>query len=161
MQSRVGIMIRTCIRLNTTFIFCSFILVLFFNSVTCEANNNQVKWKKSCPIKRLCFEHPKELSPMDIQIIDSNAGQFNGKNMTLSYDLGWYASLFDEMTKATITQTVIDGHSAKILVQDNRMALSISKKSEMIRFAMLIEYSEGLELEQGLRIFNSIRLRMK
>ena len=126
-----------------------------------EFEQNQPQWVTSCPNNDLCFDHPKNLVPANVQIIDSNAGQYHSDNLTLTYDLGWYASQFNEMANAIIEPVTIDCHSANILIQKNRMALRIPKVSGKIRFSMLLEFKESLQLEQGKRIFNSIKFTEK
>ena len=101
--------------------------------------------------------HPQDLQPVLTQAIDSIAGQYQNSNIVLSYDLGWYASQFNEMSEAKIEPVEIDGLAASILVQDNRMALRIPQVKGKIRFSMLIEFKKEPQLEQGRRIFNSIR----
>ncbi|MCW9082601.1 MAG: hypothetical protein OQK09_13900, partial [Colwellia sp.] len=90
-----------------------------------------------------------------------NAGQYTSENLTLVYDLGWYASQFTEMSNATAETTSIDGHCANIFIQGNRMALSVPKVSGKIRFSMLLEFKDTLQVEQGRRIFNSIKFVKK
>ena len=105
--------------------------------------------------------HPPDLQPVQIQIIDSNAGQYQNNYIVLSYDLGWYASQFNEMSEGKIESVEIDGLSASILVLDNRMALRIPQVNGKVRFSMLIEFKKELQLEQGRRIFNSIKFTDK
>lgn len=149
------------IRANTPLYSTIFLAALFFISLDSKASDLNVLWKKNCPNNSLCFEHPATLLPINIKIIDSDAGKLIDENMTLHFDLGWYASLFTEMTNATITYKEINGHQAKILVQENKMALSISTKTNKIRFAMLIEFKKSLDIQKGLRIFNSVHLRLE
>jgi len=136
-------------------------LVLLFMKTSDAAEQNQKKWIESCPNSHLCFEYPENLIAANIQIIDSNAGQYHNDSLTLTYDLGWYASQFSEMANAIIEPVTIDGHCARILIQDNRMALSVPKISGKVRFSMLLEFKDTLQIEQGRRIFNSIRFFYK
>ncbi len=135
--------------------------LLFASASRSEVAQKQQKWLESCPNSHLCFQHPEDLTPVKVQIIDSNAGQYRSENLTLTYDLGWYASQFNEMTKAAVEPVKIDGHPASILIQANRMALHVPKVSGQIRFSMLIEFKDKLQLEQGHRIFNSIKFSYK
>ena len=105
--------------------------------------------------------HPQDLHPVQVQIIDSNAGQYQNDNIVLTYDLGWYASQFNEMSDARIEPIEIDGLSASILVLDNRMALKIPQVKGKVRFSMLIEFKKDLQLEKGRKIFNSIKFTDK
>jgi len=105
--------------------------------------------------------HPQDLQPVQVQIIDSNAGQYQNDNIVLSYDLGLYASQFNEMSDAKIEPIKIDGLSASILVHNKRMALKIPQVKGKVRFSMLIEFKKELQLEQGRRIFNSIKFTDK
>ncbi len=139
---------------------CSLVL-LFMSTSPSAAEQDQQKWLESCPNSHLCFEHPENLIPVKVQIIDSNAGQYHNDSLTLTYDLGWYASQFSEMSSAAIEPVTIDGHCARILIQDSRMALSVPKISGQIRFSMLLEFKDKLQLEQGRRIFNSIKFAYK
>ncbi|OUR63043.1 hypothetical protein A9Q74_02200 [Colwellia sp. 39_35_sub15_T18] len=139
---------------------CALVLLLMSTSPN-AAEQDQHKWIESCPNSHLCFEHPENLMPVNVQIIDSNAGQYHNDSLTLTYDLGWYASQFSEMTNAIIEPVKIDGHRARILIQANRMALSVPKISDKVRFSMLLEFKGALQLEQGRRIFNSIRFTYK
>jgi hypothetical protein len=105
--------------------------------------------------------HPQDLQPVQIQMIDSNAGQYQNNNIVLSYDFGWYASQFNEMSEAKIEPIEIVGLSASILVYNKRMALKIPQVKGKVRFSMLIEFKKELQLEQGRRIFNSIKFTDK
>lgn len=142
-------------------LFACFLALLFVSSSRGDLEQKQQRWIKSCPNEGVCFEHPENLIPANVQIIDSNAGQFRSDNLTLTYDLGWYASQFNEMTKATIEPVTIDCRSANMLIQDNRMALSVPKVSGKVRFSMLLEFKDTLQLEHGRRIFNSIKFADK
>lgn len=139
---------------------CSFFLLLIGTSHG-AVEPHQQKWIESCPNNHLCFKHPENLMAVNVQVIDSNAGQYHSESLTLTYDLGWYASQFSEMTNATVEPVTINGYCANILIQDNRMALSVPKISDKVRFSMLLEFKGALQLEQGRRIFNSIRFTYK
>jgi len=98
--------------------------------------------------------------PSNVLAIDSITGQLNNKNITLTYDLGWYASKFNELTSATSEPIVIDGHHGKLLLQGNKMALSVPKVTGKIAFSMLIEFKNTKELEQGRKIFKSVKFNL-
>jgi hypothetical protein len=101
------------------------------------------------------------MQPVKNQIIDSNAGQYQNDNIVLYYDLGWYSSQFNEMSGAKTEPVEIDGLSATILVHNKRMALKIPQVKGKVRFSMLIEFKKELQLEQGLKIFNSLKFTDK
>ncbi|MGL1959055.1 MAG: hypothetical protein OCD00_17280 [Colwellia sp.] len=136
-------------------------ILFFLNTSHGENSADKSIWIESCPNNNFCFMHPQDLHPVKIQIIDSNAGQYQNDNTELSYDLGWYASQFNEMREAQIDSIEIDGLSASILVQNKRMALRIPQVKGKVRFSMLIEFKKELQLEQGRRIFTSIKFMDK
>lgn len=136
--------------------------ILFLSNTSHGENSaNKSIWTKKCPNDNFCFMHPQDLQPIQNQIIDSNAGQYQNDNIVLSYDLGWYASQFNEMKEAKIDPIEIDGLSASILVHNKRMALRVPQVKGKVRFSMLIEFKKELQLEQGRRIFNSIKFTDK
>jgi hypothetical protein len=135
--------------------------LLFLNSSYGENNANESILIKSCPNNDFCFMHPQNLRPVQSQIIDSIAGQYQNDNIVLNYDLGRYASQFNEMSEARIEAVDIDGLSGSILVHNKRMALRIPKVKGKVRFSMLIVFKEERQLEQGRRIFNSIQFTEK
>jgi hypothetical protein len=117
-------------------------------------------WLEFCPSEQLCFERPKNLIPNQQPIIDSIAGQLDSESFTLFYDLGFYTATFKELSSATSEPITIDGHLGKILIQQNKMALTIPTVSGKIGFSMLIEFSHTEQLEQGKRIFKSVRFNL-
>ncbi len=117
-------------------------------------------WLESCPNKSFCFQHPQDLIRVKVQTIDSQAGQFTNSNLVVTYDLGWYASDFNDMKNAEVKATVIDGKKADILVSNNLMALRIPKVNGSIRFSMSIMFNnkiDSLAIETAQRIFYSIK----
>lgn len=142
-------------------LFAYSLALLFVSTSHSKTATNQQRWVESCPNKQLCFKHPDNLMPVNVQIIDSNAGQLHSDNLTLTYDLGWYASQFNEMTSATVEPIIIDGRCANILFQDNRMALSVAKVSGKVRFSMLLEFKGTPDFAHGRKIFNSITFAAK
>lgn len=117
-------------------------------------------WLELCPSSQLCFQHPESLVAANLQNIDSIAGQLSNDNITLSYDLGWYSSQFRELTRATSEPILIDGHQGKLLLQDKKMALFIPQVKGKLRFSMLIEFKDLVELEQGRKIFKSVKFNL-
>lgn len=123
-------------------------------------NQKLEQWLELCPRDQFCFTHPKSLIPADLQSIDSIAGQLNDSNITLTYDLGWYSSQFKELTNAVSEPIIIDGHHGKLLLQDKKMALTIPSVSGKVRFSMLIEFKNSVDLAQGQKIFKSIKFTL-
>jgi len=117
-------------------------------------------WLKFCPTSQLCFERPKNLKPIDLPMIDSISGQLNNENMILFYDLGRYSSTFRELSSASSELVKIDGYQGKILIQKSKMALTIANISGKAGFSMLIEFKNTVDLEQGRRIFNSLKFNL-
>jgi hypothetical protein len=137
------------------------LLTLFYITYSISKDNQQLeKWLELCPSNQFCFTHPKSLIPADVQSIDSIAGQLNSNSMTLTYDLGWYSSQFKELTSATSKPIIIDGHHGKLLLQDKKMALTIPTVSGNIRFSMLIEFKNAVDLAQGQKILRSIKFTL-
>jgi hypothetical protein len=141
------------------------ISILFSTSLFCNlAVSNDINvpedWVESCPNNDFCFIHPKSLMRIPVQVIDSNTGKFQSEEMILSFDLGWYSTQFSELTKATQELVIIDGREGKVLLQDDKMALSIPKIKGKIRFSMLLTFSNKVSLEQGKRIFSSLRFQL-
>lgn len=125
-----------------------------------KGNQKLEQWLELCPSDQFCFTHPKSLIPTDLQSIDSIAGQLNDSNITLTYDLGWYSSQFKELTNAVSEPIIIDGHHGKLLLQDKKMALTIPSVSGKVRFSMLIEFKNSVDLAQGQKIFKSIKFTL-
>tara|TARA_R110000737_G_scaffold260356_2_gene268699 strand:- start:83 stop:529 length:447 start_codon:yes stop_codon:yes gene_type:complete len=117
-------------------------------------------WIEFCPNSQLCFERPLSLIPAEVIIIDSIAGQLDNEDFTLFYDLGLYASTFGELTTASSEPIIIDGHLGKVLIEKNKMALSIQSLAGKMGFAMLIEFKNVIQLEQGRRIFKSVKFKL-
>jgi len=138
-----------------------FLLVLIFIS---PANSHDPKpldnWQIFCPNSQLCFDRPLSLKAADVQIIDSIAGQLENKHLLLSYDLGLYASTFRELMSATAEPIIVDGHQGRILIQQNKMALTLPNISGNTSFSMLIEFKSTVKLDQGKRIFKSIKFTL-
>jgi hypothetical protein len=118
-------------------------------------------WIESCPNNDFCFSHPKNFKRIPIQAIDSNAGQFENNHMALSFDLGWYASRFSELTKASKELIVIDNRKGVILLQDEKIALSVPKVEGLISFSMLLTFNHDVDIKQAKRIFSSIRFNIE
>ena len=147
--------------------FIKKLLNLFFSStiLLCNAalsadKNLQENWIERCPNDYFCFTHPVEMTPNKTQAIDSSSGELQDSSMTLVYDLGWYASQFSELTTATHELVIIDGREGKILIQDNKMALSIAKIEGRKRFSMLLTFQGEASIDQGKRIFSSLRFNI-
>lgn len=137
------------------------LLTLFYISYSNSEDNQQAsQWLERCPSDQFCFTHPSNLIPVNVQSIDSNAGQLNSNNITLTYDLGWYSSQFNELTNATFEPIVIDGHHGKLLLQDKKVALTIPTVSGKIRFSMLIEFTDTADTELSHKIFKSIKFNL-
>ena len=117
-------------------------------------------WLEFCPSEQLCFEHPLSLIPADVQVIDSITGQLDNKNISLVYDLGRYASKFPEFSSASYELVNIDDYEGKILIQQNKMALTVPNISGGTAFSMLIEFKNTVDLEQGRRIFKSVKFNL-
>ena len=117
-------------------------------------------WLAFCPSEQLCFDRPQNLTPNPQPIIDSIAGQLDSESFTLFYDLGFYTATFKELSSAKSEPIVIDGHLGRMLIQQNKMALTIPSVSGKIGFSMLIEFSHTVQLEQGKRIFKSVKFNL-
>jgi len=141
-----------------TMLFSSFLIST--PVVSCEEIIED-NWVESCPNNDFCFIHPKDLIRFPMQVIDSNAGQFQNKDLILFFDLGWYATHFPELTTATSEFVIVDGREGKILQQDNKMALSVLQVEGKKRFSMLLTFNKQVSIEQGKRIFSSIRFKTK
>jgi hypothetical protein len=114
------------------------------------------EWTRTCPGKQFCFSHPPDLREVPTQPIDSLAGQYRNETLRLTYDLGWYATTFNDLTNAAVETTKIDGRVADILTTRDVMALRVSQVHGKVRFAMLLEFNKGVSTEVGRRIFESI-----
>lgn len=145
-------------KLISTLFFTPLLLCL---SAFSADKHQQDNWVERCPSDFFCFAHPTEMTSNQTQAIDSSSGELQGSNMTLVYDLGWYASQFSELTTATHELVIIDGREGKILIQENKMALSIAKIEGRKRFSMLLTFHDEVSVEQGKRIFSSLRFNMQ
>ena len=114
-------------------------------------------WSKSCPNNRFCFEHPQTLIDSKLPVIDSIAGEYRDEQMQLIYDMGWYASQFDELPDALIEPIIIDGKQGEILITDNVMALRIPQIDGKIRFSMMLTFTDKVNVKVGRRIFISLK----
>lgn len=156
-----GLLIRGAIMQLSSLILSATILFLLYISPSMSQDGMPTDpWLEFCPSSQLCFERPLSLLPADVLIIDSIAGQLENENFTLFYDLGIYASTFQELTNASAEPIKIDGHQGEILIQKNKMALTIPTVSGRIGFAMLIEFKNSSQPEQGKRIFKSIKFNL-
>lgn len=139
------------------------VVFLYFSSLITAHSNEATpldNWLEFCPNSQLCFEHPLSLIPADVQVIDSITGQLDNKNISLVYDLGRYASKFPEFSSASYELVNIDDYEGKILIQQNKMALTVPNISGGTAFSMLIEFKNTVDLEQGRRIFKSIKFNL-
>ncbi|AZQ84863.1 hypothetical protein EKO29_13195 [Colwellia sp. Arc7-635] len=139
------------------------VVFLYFSSLITAHSNETTpldNWLEFCPNSQLCFEHPLSLIPADVQVIDSITGQLDNKNISLVYDLGRYASKFPEFSSASYELVNIDDYEGKILIQQNKMALTVPNISGGTAFSMLIEFKNTVDLEQGRRIFKSVKFNL-
>lgn len=136
---------------------------LYLNSLS-PAHSYEKKsldnWLEFCPNSQLCFERPLNLIPANVQTIDSIAGQLDNKDFSLFYDLGRYASKFPELSSASSELVKIDNYQGRILVQRNKMALTVPNISGKTAFSMLIEFKDVVDLERGRRIFKSVKFNL-
>lgn len=140
----------------------SLTLSLLYSSYSTSKNlNNTDNWLELCPHNQFCFQHPKSLLATKVLAIDSITGQLSNKHMTLTYDLGRYASQFNELTHASIETITIDGHQARLLKYNKKIALSIVNIQIRQRFSMLIEFKNNVDYIQAQKIFESIRFTLK
>ena len=141
-------------------VLCVALITLLFISVGNSHGTKQLdNWLEYCPNDQLCFEHPLTLVITDVQAIDSIAGQLENKNLILTYDFGLYASTFRELASATSEVIIVDGHRGIILIQQNKMALTLPNVSSNMGFSMLIEFKNTIQIEQGKQIFNSVKFK--
>ncbi|ASP47062.1 hypothetical protein [Cognaticolwellia beringensis] len=145
--------------LGKSILIVGFFTLFFINPVNSHDTKQLDKWLEHCPNNQFCFEHPVSLILANVQAIDSIAGQLENKNLILTYDLGRYASTFSELSSATSELIIIDGHHGRILIQQNKMALTIANVSGNTSFSMLIEFKNTIELDQGKRIFKSVKFK--
>lgn len=133
------------------------VLLLFFIVSCGESVVAKNGWIESCPGNVFCFQHPQNLTEVPVQSIDSLSGKYENENTHLSYDMGWYSSNFDELNNAIISSILIDGRSAEILTTDTVMALRIPEVYGSTRFSMMLTFKNSVLIEQGRRIFLSIK----
>ena len=147
-------------QLGKSILIAAFLYVSYLNPAHSHEKKPLDDWLEFCPNSQLCFERPPNLIPADVQIIDSIAGQLESEDFTLFYDLGRYASKFQELSSASTELVKIDGYQGKILIQHNKMALTIANISGKAGFSMLIEFKNIVDLEQGKRIFKSVKFNL-
>tara|TARA_R110000744_G_scaffold58571_1_gene122238 strand:- start:1533 stop:1979 length:447 start_codon:yes stop_codon:yes gene_type:complete len=147
-------------QLGKSILVATVIALLYISPSNSQDKKPLSNWLEFCPNSQLCFERPRSLIPAEVLIIDSIAGQLENENFTLFYDLGLYSSTFDELTTASSEPVIIDGHRGKILIQKNKMALTIPNVAEKVGFAMLIEFKNVTQLELGRRIFKSVKFKL-
>lgn len=144
-----------------TFVLVSLLsLLLAINSANSYQTAEIDNWIEFCPTSQLCFDRPASLKPADIQMIDSLAGQLENANIVLYYDLGLYASTFNELSSATSTSIIVDGNKGRILTFQNTMALTIEQISDNVRFSMLLEFKGKLQPETAEHIFKSVKFNL-
>jgi len=148
-------------QLGKSILIIVFLALFYLPSSKSQVQNQLDNWLEFCPFSQFCFDRPKNLLPTEVLIIDSITGQLENENMTLTYDLGLYASTFRELSGASSETVKVDGHDGKILIQKNKMALTIATVSGKAGFSMLIEFKNSIKLEQGRRIFKSIKFNLK
>lgn len=122
-----------------------------------EPTAQSIEWTRTCPGKQFCFTHPPDLREVSTQPIDSLTGQYRNETLQLTYDFGWYAMTFNELTNAAVEPMKIDGRAADMLTTRDVMALRVSQVHGKVRFAMLLEFKKGVSTEVGRRIFESIQ----
>lgn len=143
-------------------VFIVAFFTLLYTGPVSSHNVEQVNnWLEYCPNSQLCFKHPSTLIPADLPVIDSIAGQLSNDSMTLFYDLGRYTSTFSELADATSEVIKVDGHQGKILIQQKKMALTIPTIFGELGFSMLIEFKNSLDIEQGKKIFKSVKFNLR
>lgn len=142
-------------------ILLSFVLFSYSALSNNKANQPTPTWLTYCPNEQLCFQRPSNLHPENVENIGATAGQLTSDNINLIYDLGWYATKFPELTKASIESIMVDGRQAQVIQQGKKLALTIASVSGKIRFAMLIEFKNTIERQQGIKIFKSIKFNLQ
>lgn len=146
--------------LGKSIIIAVFLYVNFLIPTYSHQKEPLGNWLEFCPNSQLCFERPLSLMPVDVQIIDSIAGQLDDEHLTLFYDLGRYASTFPEFSTASSEVVKIDHHEGKMFIEQNKMALTVANIFGKTSFSMLIEFKDSLDVEQGRRIFNSVKFKL-
>lgn len=139
------------------------IVILSFFYITLsisDTNHKPDNLSDFCPDRRLCFNKPTDLIPVDVLNIDSISGRLKNNKISLVYDLSPYFSTFSELSIVSSEPIIIDGYEGRLLIHKKNMALSIPNISGKIGFSIQIEFKNIINLKQGMNIFKSIKFNL-
>lgn len=120
-------------------------------------------WVHECPGDAFCFSRPGTLVAQPGQIIDSLAARYRSDALTLTFDMGQYATSVEHLSQATQEPTTIDGRSARLLIADREIVLIVPKVHDSgrftVQFTMVLRFEGKASRTLAERIFQSIEFK--
>lgn len=116
-------------------------------------------WQQTCVQQQFCFSHPASMQVQDVQPIDSIAGELANKEVRLAYDLGAYATEFNDIAKAegTIANSVsIGGRAGKLYRSASSIALSVPHVANGVKLSLIISLHSGCDSQGVLDKYRKI-----
>ena len=120
-------------------------------------------WLQECPGDSFCFSRPAALVLQPGQVIDSLVARYRSDALTLTFDMGRYATSTSHLGDATQELTTIDGRPARLLIAGREMMLIVPKVYEggsiTVQFTMTLRFAGEPSRALAQRIFQSIQFK--
>ena len=120
-------------------------------------------WVRECPGNAFCFSRPASLVAEPVQAIDSLVGSYRSDVLTLTFDMGQYASSVAHLSNAAQEPVTIDGKPARVLIAEREIVLVVPKVRESgrvtVQFTMVLHFKGDASRALAQRIFQSIEFR--
>lgn len=122
-------------------------------------------WVRECPGDAFCFSRPATLAAEPVQAIDSLVAQYRSDALTLSFDMGRYATSVAHLSKAIEEPATIDGRPARVLIADREIVLIVPKVHESggftVQLTVVLRFKGDASRALAQRIFQSIEFKAK